>query len=103
MTTTTQTTQLDALPRQQTRAWLAGEAVRTTHGKKGVPALPAIRTSYCPRMLDDDGPALIDDALVCALQVAQHGRSSRVLLVDGDRCDTILIGAAATTPEDTLC
>ena len=35
-----------ALPRQQTRAWLA-----TTHGKNGVPALPAV----------DDAPDALDD------------------------------------------
>jgi hypothetical protein len=29
-------------PRQQTRAWLAGEEVRTTHGKNGVEALPVV-------------------------------------------------------------
>jgi hypothetical protein len=54
-----------ALPRQQTRAWLAGEAVRTTHGKKGVPALPAIKSSYRPRPVDDAPDALDDlpDAL----------------------------------------
>lgn len=64
-----------------------------THGKNGLAPLPAV---------DDDLDPL-DEALDLALQVAQHGRSSRVLLVDGDRCDTILIGAAATTPEDSLC
>jgi hypothetical protein len=32
-----------ALPRQQTRAWLAGEEVRATAGKNGVPALVAIK------------------------------------------------------------
>jgi hypothetical protein len=32
-----------ALPREQTRAWLAGEEVRTTAGKNGVPALVAIK------------------------------------------------------------
>ena len=36
-----------ALPRQQTRAWLA-----TTHGKKGIPALPAI---------EDDDPDTLDE------------------------------------------
>ena len=88
-----------AQPRQQTRAWLAGEAVRTTAGKGGVPALPAIRD---PDDDDHDGDPF-DDTLSIALQVAQHGRSSTVLLVDGDRVSTILIGAAATTPEDVLC
>ena len=41
-----------ALPRQQTRAWLAGEEARTTAGKKGIPALPAIV---------DDEPDTLDE------------------------------------------
>ena len=58
-----------ALPRQQTRAWLAGEEARTTAGKKGIPALPAIV---------DDEPDEIDslDYYPAVMPVAQT--------VDGD-------------------
>ncbi len=82
-----------AQPRRQTRAWL-----RATHGKTGVPPLAAIPD---PDDDDRDGDPL-DEALSLALQVAQAGRSSQLLLVDGDHVDTIMIGAAATIPEDVL-
>ena len=73
--------------------------LKQTRGIGGRPPLMAL-----PEPNDDesDDTDTHSETLRAALLQAQAGRSSRVLLVDGDRCDTILIGAAATTPEDLL-
>ena len=54
------------IPRQQTRAWLAGEETRTTHGKNGIEALPVVPNHAAQLM----------DATMAAMALPKRGGTS---------------------------